>query len=79
MADRDTCSEDMNLAAPRSAVEGGNVIPDRRLIQGRVFHPRHEGGCSEGFPLDVTNSLISGFCDMQAELQSANAGAEGKS
>ncbi len=70
-------SEEMNLAAPRAAVEGGNIIPERRRIQGLVFHPRHEGGCSEGFPLDVTNSAISGFCDMETELQSANAGAEG--
>ncbi len=69
----------MNLATPRAAVEGGNIIPDRRLIQGFVFHPRHEGGCREGFPLDVTNSAIFGFCDVQAELQSADAGAKGNS
>lgn len=51
-------SEDMNLSAPRRAVEGGNVIPDRSLIQGLVFHPCHESGRREGFPLDVTNSSV---------------------
>ncbi len=74
-----SASEDMNLSTPRAAVEGGNVIPDRRLIQGLVFHPCHEGGRREGFPLDVTNRAVSGFCDMQAELQSADAGAKGNS
>lgn len=74
---RITASDEMNLAAPWPAVEGGNIVPDRRVIQGFVRHPCHEGGCRIGFPLDVTNSAISGFCDMDAELQSANAGAEG--
>ena len=37
-------SDDVHRAAPRAAVEVGNVVPDRRAIQGRVFHPRHESG-----------------------------------
>ncbi len=68
-------SEDMNLSTPRRAVEGGNVIPDRSLIQGLVFHPCHESGRREGFPLDVTNSSIALFCDVEAELEAADAGA----
>ncbi|GAA0774784.1 hypothetical protein GCM10009077_11070 [Roseibium denhamense] len=74
-----SASDEMNLSTPRSTVEGGNIVPQRRWIQGLVFHPRHEGACSEGFPLDVTNSSISGFCDMEAELQTSNACAERKS
>ena len=69
-------SEDMNLSTPRRAVEGGNVIPDRRLIQGLVFHPCHESGRREGFPLDVTNSSIVWFCDVEAEFEAADAGAK---
>lgn len=72
-------SEDMNLSTPWASVEAGNIIPKRSVTHGLVSHPRHEGGCSEGFPLDVTNSSISGFCDMETELQSANAGAKGNS
>jgi hypothetical protein len=30
-------SDDVHRAAPRAAVEGGNVVPDRCPIQGRVF------------------------------------------
>lgn len=69
-------SEDMNAAAPRAAVEGLNVVPDRRRIQGRVFHPRHEGRRGEDLPLDVTDSSISGFRDMEAELQASESRAQ---
>lgn len=69
-------SEDMNFATPRLAVEGCNVTPERRLIQGLVFHPCHKSGRSEGFPFDVTNSSISGFCDVKAKFESADTGAE---
>ncbi|WP_245429543.1 hypothetical protein [Mesorhizobium sp. DCY119] len=71
-----SASDEMNLAAPRSAVEAGNIVPDRRVIQRLVLHPGHEGRRRVGFPLDETDSSISGFCDMEAKLQSANAGAE---
>ena len=63
--------DDIHQAAPRSAVEAGNVVPDRRAIQGRVFHPRHESGCGVAFPLDVTNSSISGHSKVEAEVEPA--------
>jgi hypothetical protein len=69
-------SDDVHRAAPRAAVEGGNVVPDRRRIQGRVFHPRHEDGRGVGVPLDMTHSAISGACKVQPEVESAGAGAE---
>lgn len=69
-------SDEMNAAAPWAAVEGGNVRPDRSLIQGLVFHPCHESGRREGFPLDVTNSSIGGLGDVQAEFEAADARAE---
>lgn len=71
--------DDIHQAAPRSAVEGANVVPDRRAIQGRVFHPRHERGRSKGFPLDVTHSSISGVGDVHAEVETSGSGAEGQS
>ena len=69
-------SDDVHRAAPRAAVEGGNVVPDRRPIQGRVFHPRHEDGRGVGVPLDMTHSAISGACEVQPEVEPAGAGAE---
>jgi hypothetical protein len=71
-------SDDIHRAAPRAAVEGSNVVPDNSLIQGRVFHPRHENGCGEGFPFDMAHSTISGDCDGKPEIESASAGAEGQ-
>jgi hypothetical protein len=69
-------SDDVHRAAPWSAVKGSNVVPDNSLIQGRVFHPRHESGCSEGFPLDIAHSSISGDGDGEPEVETACSGAE---
>ena len=73
-----TGSDDMNAAAPRSAVEGSQIVPYRRRSQGLVAHPRHESGRCMSFPLDVTHSAISGLGDMQAEVEAAVACAEGE-
>ena len=69
-------SDDVHRAAPRAAIEGSNVVPDNSLIQGRVFHPRHESGCGEGFPFDMAHSTISGDGDGKPEVEPASAGAE---
>jgi hypothetical protein len=71
-------SDDIHRAAPRAAVEGSNVVPDNSLIQGRVFHPRHESGCGEGFSFDMAHSTISRKGDGESEVETARAGAEGK-
>ena len=71
-------SDDVHRAAPRAAVEGGNVVPDNSLIQGRVFHPRHESGCGIGFPFDMAHSTISGDGDGETKVESACAGAQGE-
>jgi hypothetical protein len=71
-------SDDVHRAAPRAAVEGGNIVPDNSLIQGRVFHPRHERGCGEGFPFDMAHSTIAGDGDGEPEVETARAGAQGE-
>lgn len=62
-------------STPSASVEGCEVRPDRRAIQGRFFHPRHEDGRSEGFPLDVANALqpVS-----EPEVEPTDPGAEGE-
>jgi hypothetical protein len=70
--------EDIHRATPWFAVEAGNIVPDRRAIQGRIFHPRHDNGCGEGFPFDMAHSTISGQCDGEPEVDSTSAGAEGQ-
>jgi len=69
-------SDDVHRAAPRAAVEGGNIVPDNSLIQGRVFHPRHESGCGVGFPFDMAHSTISGAGDCEPEVKAAGARTE---
>lgn len=69
-------SDDMNAAAPRSAVEGSEIVPDRSRSQGRVCHPGHESGRGETVSLDIAHSAISGFSDVQTEIQSSDAGAK---
>jgi hypothetical protein len=71
-------SDDVHRATPWAAVEGSNIVPDNSLIQGRVFHPRHESGCGEGFPFDMAHSTISGDGDGKPEIEPASAGAEGE-
>ena len=71
-------SDDVHRAAPRAAVEGDNIVPDSSLIQGRVFHPRHESGCGEGFPFDMAHSTVSGDGEDESEVETACARAEGQ-
>lgn len=70
--------EEIHRAAPRAAIEGSNVIPDNSLIQGRIFHPRHESGCGEGLPFDMAHSTISGDGKLQSEVEPACARTEGE-
>jgi hypothetical protein len=67
------CSDEIHDSAPRLAVEGREIVPDRSAIQGRVFHPRHEHGRGEGFPLDEANGAAPLG---QSEIDSADAGAQ---
>jgi len=71
--------DDVHRATPRAAVEGGKVVIDRSLIQGRVFHPGHEDGRGIGVPLDITHRTVFGFGDGEAEVEPAGAGAERES
>ena len=52
---RETGSDEIHSSAPRCAVEGREIVPDRRLIQVRLFHPGHESGRCVGVPLNVSH------------------------
>jgi len=69
-------ADDIHRAAPWAAVEGSNVVPYNRLIQGRVFHPRHESGCGVGLPFDIAHSSISRDGDGEPEVEPACTGAQ---
>lgn len=73
---RITGRDEMNLSAPRSAVKGSQIVPDKSRIQGRVRHPRHESGRGETVAFDITQGAISGFCEMQAKIEASDTGAK---
>lgn len=76
----ETGRDDIHAAAPRVAVEGRDVVPDRSRAQGLVFHPRHEDGRGECVPLDIAHSSVPGAeGESEAELEPAGAGAEAES
>jgi len=72
-------SDEIHATAPRSAIEGCEIVPDRSAIQGRVFHPGHENGRREGFPLDVAHAAIcvSGR-ELDSKLEPADSSAQGE-
>ena len=51
---RVAATDAIHESTPRAAVEGSNVVPDRRETHPRDFHPRHERGRGDCFPLNVT-------------------------
>lgn len=71
-------SDAIHCATPWAAVEGGKVVPDRSVLQGRVRHPRHEDGRGVAVPFDCTHKSGAGHGELDAEFQASNAGAEGQ-
>jgi hypothetical protein len=84
---RDARNDAIHDAAPRCAVEGSQIVPDRRDIQGRFFHPGHESGRGVDVPLTVTHTATAdaecvegkGSADAEhpaagAQLQSVDGG-----
>lgn len=73
----ESSSDEIHAAAPRSAVEGSEIVGDRRLIQGLVFHPRHESGRCVAVPLNNTHKTGStGDGELESESDAFVAGAE---
>ena len=71
-----TGKDAMYATAPRAAVEGSQIVPDRSRCQGRVRHPGHEDRRGESVPLDETHSAVSRLGQMQAEIEASDACAK---
>lgn len=70
-------SDAIHDATPWSRVEGSKVRPDRRRMKPPVFHARLKDCGGIGFPLHVSDAARSGLGDSDAEIEPADAGAEG--
>lgn len=75
----EAAADEIHRSTPRAAIEGRKVVPNRGLLHGLVFHPRHEAGRCVGVPLNVTDSPVAvSEGEVEPELESAASGAEGK-
>ena len=72
----ETGSDDIHSSTPRCAFKGREIVPDRRLIQGRLVHPGHEYGRRVAVPLNVTHSSGGDSGESRDELKQSDAGAE---
>ncbi len=71
----ETGRDESHLTAKEAAWEGREIVPDRRAIQGLVFHPRHETGRCVGVPLAVTHTAIPwSEGKLESQLKSSNSG-----
>jgi hypothetical protein len=73
---RETRHDEIHEPTPSLAVEGFEIVPDRRWIQGLFFHPCHEEGCAVAIPLDTHHSASVGNGDPGGEIESAVSVAE---
>ena len=73
---RETGSDDIHAAAPRCAVEGFEIVPDRCLIQPRFFHPGHENGRCVAVPLNTSHGSYVNTSGSEAEFEASVSVAE---
>lgn len=55
---REARRNEIHNTTPAFALEGREIVPDRRWIQSLVFHPRHESGRGESVEFDVTHAVV---------------------
>lgn len=71
-------SDAIHDAAPRAAVEGSEIRPNRRVIQGFVRHARSQDRAGIGFVLNEADDASSWDRQPEAEVESPDSGAETK-
>jgi hypothetical protein len=70
-----TGRDEIHSTAPRSAIEGFEIVPDRSRIQGLLFHPRHTDGRGERVPLDHAHTSRSED-HLTSEVEPSDSAAE---
>jgi len=70
-----TGRDEIHSTAPRSAIEGFEIVPDRSRIQGLLFHPRHTDGRGERVPLDHAHGSRSED-HLASKVESSDSAAE---
>jgi len=73
---REARSDAIHKAAPSASVEGSQVVPHRRRIQGAVLHARDQDRGRIGFPLHVTDGAGQWLGQSDAEFESSDPGTK---
>ncbi len=77
---REARNDEIHASAPRCAVEGSQVRPNRRRIKGSRFHEADKLRGCRGFPLHVQNGSVLNAvklaCGPEALSEHADAGAQ---
>jgi len=66
----ETGNDAIHAATPRPAVEGREIVPDRRIVQTARLHKRRQLRGSSGFPFDVNDNTAGDSKMRQARTQS---------
>lgn len=74
----ETGRDEIHLATPCMAIEGEQVVPDRRLSQDAFFHTRDQCAGAIGFDLHVTDGAVGVIREdeFESKLQSSDAGTK---
>lgn len=72
----ETGSDEIHASTPAAAVEGEQVVPDRRRSQRAVCHTRDQPRGGKGFPLHVTDGAVIGDHEPDGEFKAASPGTK---
>ncbi len=73
---RDSANEAIHQATPRTAVEGGDIAPNRSLTQETLLHRCDQVADGECFPLHEHDAASAWHCQLDAEIESSASGAK---
>ncbi len=73
-----TANDSRNAATPRSAIEGVEIRPYRRVIQPPFFHARCQEFGGRCFVFNAADDASSSERHVDAEVESPGSGAEGQ-
>jgi hypothetical protein len=73
---RPAASDKIHDSTPASAVEGGNVTPDRSWIQPFFAYTRRQNRSGIGFPLHVTDDARRWYNSVDRSLESSGSGEQ---
>lgn len=74
---RDAANDAIHKAAPASASKGSGIRPHRRRSQETLLHRVDQVRDGEGFPLHHKDRSSAWHSELDAEVETAAAGAEG--